>query len=156
VTGEVRSAVSLSPLAAVTVRLQPGDFATKTDDLGRFRVITADTGVYSLTFTRVGYEGQTVTVVLPDEVDNQMLVNLTPAVIETDNIVVTASRHPEFQSHLPLRKGVIHGIEHSINGRQHIIEMYINRDDEKKFRYFKWCYDNECPQEVVDWFRKTK
>lgn len=62
VKGHVADAESQRPLAGVTVQLMPGDSKAVTDGLGFYRLTNVPTGRYSIQYTIVGYEVQT----LPD------------------------------------------------------------------------------------------
>jgi len=91
VVGTVTDAAGV-PLSNVEVRVSVVNRSTMTDDAGRFVVRALPAGTYHIDVLRIGYTGQHVVVVVPEDgADVVVKVVMTPATVRLSSVNVTAT-----------------------------------------------------------------
>jgi outer membrane receptor for ferrienterochelin and colicins len=101
--GRVTDASSGGPLPGVNVRLVGTSRGTITDPEGRFLVTRIPPGTYSVTCSFVGYTRGSVTpVVVSADQTTEIAISLKPLPIQTEPVVVTASRREQSLQDVPV------------------------------------------------------
>ncbi len=103
VAGRVTARDSGEPLVGATVMVQGTVRGTTTNLKGEFRLSGLPAGRHSLLVSMVGYRRETVADILVEEgTEKSVSVTMTPAPIQTDQIVVTASKRPQSLEEVPV------------------------------------------------------
>jgi len=100
IKGNVYSAGSV-PLTGATVRITGTTYGTFTDAKGFFEFPEIPAGKYTLEISYVGYKKQNAAVNSPFTL-NPLIIILADDIITTGQVVVTASKHEEKLSELPV------------------------------------------------------
>ena len=98
--GTVLDAETGAPLSGVHVFIAQSMVGTTTDDAGRFVLRDLRAGSAQLVVSRVGYTGETRTLLLTDDDSRTFRFALTPTVIEAEEVTVTAERDAEWYERL--------------------------------------------------------
>ncbi|HEX9615499.1 MAG TPA: TonB-dependent receptor [Bacteroidota bacterium] len=94
--------------ANVVVRETPLGAATSRD--GSFRIENLQPGAYTIVASMIGYEPVSTAVVIPLPDGRPLEILLTPKAIETEQIVVTASRREQRAREVPVSLAVISAV----------------------------------------------
>ncbi len=106
--GKVTSQTNAEPLVGVNVLLQGTVRGTTTDARGQFRLPDIPAGKYALVFSMIGYQRQTRSNVLVEEGKETTLdVTLTETSLQTEQIVVTASKREQSLEEVPMSISVV-------------------------------------------------
>jgi iron complex outermembrane receptor protein len=108
VSGKVLSKETGEPLAGVNVRLEGTLRGTVTGGTGAFTLAGIPEGRHTFSFSLVGYQREHVRdigVSLGEQVD--LLVELSPILIQTEAVVVTASRREQSLEEVPSSLSVV-------------------------------------------------
>jgi len=93
-SGEVRDAETNQILSGATIRLEPSNLFTISDQFGQYRFDKVPAGEYSITVTYIGYQQPEVTKINLT-MNSEVPVKLNPSAILTDAVVVSATRPSE-------------------------------------------------------------
>lgn len=108
IAGRVRAGSDGGPLAGVNVRLRGTVRGTTTDGRGEFRLAEIPPGVKTLVFSLVGFVRETRSDVPVEEgKETRLDVTLTPGAIETEQVVVTASKREQSLQDVPVSISVL-------------------------------------------------
>jgi iron complex outermembrane receptor protein len=90
-------------LPGATVLVEPGDYGTSTDSNGHFEFTGLEEGRHSLTVSYVGYETVKRQVNISPSKNLRVTVELSPSVIQADEIVVTGTKTERKLEEVPVR-----------------------------------------------------
>ena len=90
-------------LPGATVILNPGNTGAATDRTGRFSFSGLDQGQYELTVSYLGYKTHTRKVNISKGAGQRITVELPPAVIDADEIVITGTKTERKLEEVPMR-----------------------------------------------------
>ncbi len=112
ISGQVTSKTDATPLIGANVLLKGSFRGASTDVEGRFRLAEITPGTYTLVFSLVGYQRETHTDIVVEE-GKETIVNvfLTQAPVQTDQVVVTASRREQSLEEVPVSISVMDAAE---------------------------------------------
>lgn len=101
--GRITSNANNEPLVGVNVMLKGTLRGTISDSKGEYRIVNIPPGEYTVIFSLVGFERATrANVRIAAGAVVQLDVALTPTEIQTDQIVVTASKRPQSLEEVPV------------------------------------------------------
>ena len=108
VVGRVQARDSGEPLAGVTIMVQGTVRGTTTNLKGDFRLTNLPAGLHTLVFSMVGYHREIITDVSVEEgTEKPLTVALTPTPIQTEQVVVTASKRQQSLEEVPVSIAVV-------------------------------------------------
>ena len=108
IAGNVRDAVTGDPLAGANVFLRGTVRGTTTGPDGTFRLRSIPEGVYVVVASLIGYESAAFPVTVAGDVSSDALeIRLKPAPVQTDQVVVTASRREQSLQEVPVSMAVV-------------------------------------------------
>lgn len=100
------------PLPGVIVSVQNSTRGTATDDEGRFAIVNLRPGIYTLVFSLVGYRKQVLPDIAVAEDDEKVVsVQMVESLLQTDQIVVTASKREQSLRDVPVSISVVDAAE---------------------------------------------
>ncbi len=109
--GRVRSDVDHQAIAGVRILLQGTVRGATSDAQGGFRIPDVSAGIYTVTFSMVGYQRRVVSgVVVRDTGEVNLDVSMTEAPIQTDQIVVTANKREQSLDEVPASISVVDAV----------------------------------------------
>ncbi len=103
ITGVVVDGSNGMTLPGATVILDPGNHGTSTGTDGRFTFNDIDGGAYGITISFIGYETVTRQINVVEGKGQRITVELYPAIIQADEIVVTGTKTERKLEDVPLR-----------------------------------------------------
>ena len=93
-TGTVINRNTQDAISSITIELQPGNYRLISDSNGNFRFLDIKPGTYSILFTSVNYQTRSVTnLVITTGNENNLIIELEPAVTELGNVEITSRRN---------------------------------------------------------------
>jgi iron complex outermembrane receptor protein len=108
VVGRVTGRDSGDPLAGTTVLVQGTVRGTTTNPKGEFRLSGLPAGRYRLVFSMVGYHREIVAdVVVVEGSEKALTVAMTPTPIQTEQVIVTASKRQQSLEEVPVSISVL-------------------------------------------------
>ncbi len=103
IAGRVSARDTGEPLVGATVMVQGTVRGTTTNLKGEFRLSGLPAGPHSLLVSMVGYRRETIAnIVVEESTEHSVSVTMTPAPIQTDQIVVTASKRQQSLEEAPV------------------------------------------------------
>lgn len=106
--GRVMAQDSGDPLAGATIMVQGTVRGTTTNLKGEFRLSGLPAGPHTLVVSMVGYHRETLSEVRVEEGAEKILsIAMTPMPIQTDQVVVTASKRPQSLEEVPVSISVL-------------------------------------------------
>ena len=103
IRGKVSSKNTDEPLSGVNVLVQATTLGTATNVSGEFRLSGVKAGNYALIFSCVGYQREVQPDVIVHEGDTvQLDIHMTPAVLQGEPIIVTASKREQSLRDVPV------------------------------------------------------
>lgn len=103
IKGQVLGKGEKDPLVGVNVLVQGSVRGASTDVDGRFQIADISPGVYTLVFSIIGYQRETVSGVLVEEGKvTEVKVSLIQAPVQTEQVVVTASKRAQSLEEVPV------------------------------------------------------
>jgi outer membrane receptor for ferrienterochelin and colicins len=112
IDGVVRSALDSLPVRQATVQITGTPLGVLTSEQGSFRIVRVQPGTYTLRVTAPGFEStKHPGVVVADGESVQVVVYVSPSVINVPGLVVTASRSRERPDESPVSVAVLGGQE---------------------------------------------
>lgn len=95
-TGKVVDEDTREPLVGANIFLRGTVIGTTSDVSGSFRLSSIPAGLYSVHFTFVGYRSKTMEgIVIREDTDQRIEVGLKSSPVESEQVVVTASRYEQ-------------------------------------------------------------
>jgi outer membrane receptor for ferrienterochelin and colicins len=108
VIGKVTARDSGDPLAGATVMVQGTVRGTTTNLKGEFHIAGLPAGKYILVFSMVGYHRETITdLVVEEGAEKSLAVTLAPTPIQTEQVVITASKRPQSLEEVPVSISIL-------------------------------------------------
>ncbi len=108
IAGRVTSAVNAEPLAGVNILLQGTVRGATTNTSGEFRIREVPPGTYTLLFSFVGYQlVRLPDVVVRDGEETSVAVTMKEAPLQTEQVVVTASKREQSLAEVPVSISVM-------------------------------------------------
>jgi iron complex outermembrane receptor protein len=103
ITGTVSDAKTQEPLAGVNVLLRGTVRGTTTDAYGKYLLVGVPAGTFDISFSLIGYTTQTIhQISIQPDTARRLDVSLTQAPIQTEQVVVTASRREQSLRDVPV------------------------------------------------------
>jgi outer membrane receptor for ferrienterochelin and colicins len=107
-SGTVVSAEGASPLAGANVVVQRTILGATSDGRGQFSIARVPQGVYSLLISRVGYQRKLLSDISIKAGDTTTVsISLTPLPIQSEAVVVTATKHDENLQEIPVSVSIV-------------------------------------------------
>lgn len=107
VLGVVRDADTGEPLEGANVLVRGTFLGTATDRHGMFSLTGLSHGTHTMVITMLGYERMERSIVVPPTSEERMEFSLRPVPIETEQIIVTASRRDQEAREVPVSIAVV-------------------------------------------------
>ncbi|MBF8247715.1 MAG: hypothetical protein HW374_515 [Bacteroidetes bacterium] len=103
VAGRILDGETKEPLAGANVFLRSTFIGAASDASGRFRISGIPAGLYTVNATMVGYRSQSLeNIEIRGGIENEIEVELMPAPIQSEQVVVTASRYEQNLKEVPV------------------------------------------------------
>ena len=123
ISGRVTGKGESEPLVGVTVLLQGTVRGTTTNTRGEYRITGVSPGTCTLLFSMVGYQRETRAGVIVEEgKETSLNVSMIQTPVQTDQIVVTASRREQSLQEVPVSISVLEATELQMRNAQTIDE----------------------------------
>ncbi|MEJ5285655.1 hypothetical protein D9V84_07610 [Bacteroidetes/Chlorobi group bacterium Naka2016] len=100
IIGFVYDSITSKPLAGATVRLEGTNFGALTKSDGKFLLTRVGKGQFNMIVSYVGYTTKRIKIIVPR--NDTLFVYLTPKSIETQELVVTASKKLQTVQEVPV------------------------------------------------------
>ncbi len=117
VSGKVTD-VNLNPLSGVNVFIQGKSIGTHTDSSGNYQISNITSGIYNIEFSMIGYKKETRNNIVITDKSVIINIKLEEIVIQSESIIITAGKHEQEISELPVSTVVINNRQ--INNRNYI------------------------------------
>jgi len=102
-----------NPLQQINVTLVGTIYGDVSDKNGNYEINNLKPGTYSIEFSAIGYETLRKENLIIKDKSIILNIILRPEVIETEEVVVTAGKHKQKKSELPVSAEIISGTEFS-------------------------------------------
>ena len=103
VVGRILDGETKEPLTGANIFLRSTFIGATSDASGRFRISRIPAGLYTVQATMVGYRSQSLeNVEVRGGIENEIEVELMPAPIQSEQVVVTASRYEQNLKEVPV------------------------------------------------------
>lgn len=110
ISGKVVDSKSI-PVPGVNVIIVDTNFGAATDEDGNYEITGLSSGTYDIDFSAIGYEKLRLENVVINNSSVTLDVILNQAVIESDEVLVTAGKYQQKKSELPVSAEIISGTE---------------------------------------------
>lgn len=110
ISGKVVNSKSI-PVPGVNVIIVNTNFGAATDEDGKYEIIGLSSGTYTIEFSAIGFEKLKKENVIIENRSVSLDVVLNQAVIESDEVLVTAGKYEQKKSELPVSSEIISGTE---------------------------------------------
>jgi iron complex outermembrane recepter protein len=102
INGIITDSENGKPVSGVNVFLT-GQIGTTTDDRGNFRLKGLSAGIYSISFSCIGYEKITKEISLGDKDNLTLDIEFKPSGFDLDEVVISATKTEHFTRDIPTR-----------------------------------------------------
>lgn len=107
IQGSVVNRIDRQPLLGANILLQGTVLGTTTDSQGKFVLERIPSGMYNLTVSLIGYQRKVVSVVVTENAVVELFIELEPTAIQTEPVVVTASKREQSFMEVPVSVSVL-------------------------------------------------
>ncbi|MBI4549246.1 MAG: TonB-dependent receptor [Ignavibacteriae bacterium] len=108
IEGMILSSEDRQPVVAATILLKGTVIGTTSNEQGRFFLPNVPTGEYTLTVSMIGFKKKIIPgVVVKEREVIQILVELEPSAVQTDPVIITASKREQSLQEVPVTVNVV-------------------------------------------------